>query len=342
LIIENINISGFRNLKSFKTNFCKKKNLIYGINGAGKTSVLECIFLCAFAKSFLNRKKSDLVNFNSDGFFIGLKCSNSIGNNLITAQYSTRFSLTLNEKKAGIFEINRFLYPVFFSSSDYNLYIESLPYTRKMIDRFIFGINALYISCILSYNKALKQKNHLLKTTQNQAEIRSWNRILSELAEKVISIKIKFIERLNIETRNKFNMDLSIAYHPSLNLDKGISSEIFYNQLQSKESQEKKYRRSLLGPHLDSFEILVNSKHLKFFSSGEKKIHLLMIYISFIELYKKVKEEYPVFLLDDFDTAIDFGNIDFLMDNYPDMQVVSTSVSQYSGFEHLIQLKKEN
>ena len=342
MIIESINVTGFRNLETYKTSFSKNRNLIYGQNGAGKTSLLEAVFLLAFAKSFLNRKKSDLVNHGRDEFIIRLQCSSRCGTSLVSAHYDNRLTLFLNDKKTTIFEINRCLYPVFFSSSDYNLYIENIPYTRKLIDRFIFGVNSLYIRCILSYNKALKQKNHLLKTTQNLSELSSWNRIISEVAEKIVSIKIKFIERLNIETRSKFNKDLSVEYHPSFKVDKGISADIFYTQLQSQQSRELKYQRSFLGPHLDGCEFRLNSQPLKLFSSGEKKIHLLMIYISFIELFKGVKEEYPVFLLDDFDTAIDTGNIDFLMKSYPEMQVIATSVTQNPGFDRLIELIKEN
>jgi recombinational DNA repair ATPase RecF len=55
-----------------------------------------------------------------------------------------------------------------------------------------------------------------------------------------------------------------------------------------------------------------------------------------------LRAEYPVFLLDDFDTAIDAKNIDFLMKNYPEMQVIATSVAKNQDFDRLIELIKEN
>jgi DNA replication and repair protein RecF len=342
LIIEYLKLNGFRNLKNFEISFCKSRNLIYGLNGVGKTSILEAIFLIAFGKSFLNRKKSDLVNHNSNEFIIRLTCSHYHGFNKLSACYQDRFSLFLNEKKSNIFEINNYLYPVFFSSSDYNFYIENIPHTRKMFDRFIFGVDPLYIRYILGYNRALKQKNYLLKTTRNISELRSWNKIISELAEKIVEKKMKFIEKLNTEITAKFDRDLIVRCRPSLEVEQGISEAYFLQQMESIRESELKVQRSLLGPHLDGFDILLNSKPLKFYSSGEKKIHLLMIYISFIELFKRIKQEYPVFLLDDFDTAIDSENIDFLMKNYPEMQVISTSVSINHDFHQLIELKKEN
>ncbi len=342
MIIRDLKLNGFRNLKKHEISFCKSTNLIYGLNGAGKTSLLEAIFLLAFGKSFQNRKKSDLLNQDAREFIIRLTCDHPYGFSQVSAFYDNHFSLFLNEKKTNIFEINRYLYPVFFSSSDYNLYLENIPHTRKMVDRFIFGVYPLYIRCILGYNRALKQKNFLLKRTQDISELRSWNKIMSELAEKILEIKMKFLEKLNTEITGKFDRELTIHYRPSLEVDQGISRDSFFRQMESVRASELKAQRSLLGPHLDGFDILLNSKPLKFYSSGEKKIHLLMIYISFIELFKRLKQEYPVFLLDDFDTAIDSENIDFLMKNYPEMQVIATSVTANHDFQRVIQLKKEN
>lgn len=120
--------------------------------------------------------------------------------------------------------------------------------------------------------------------------------------------------------------------------------ESFYRQLEQREHSEIQYKRALIGPHRDSYEICLNGKKLKYFSSGEKKIHLLMVYIAFIELFKDLKREYPVFLVDDYDTAIDEGNIDLLMDKYPEIQVIATSTAVRGNrrFDRLIELKKEN
>ncbi len=320
------------------------------MNGTGKTTILEAIFILGFGKSFLNVKKSTLVNYEKDEFSIELISKTSHSQNKISAFYHKKkqqnFFLLLNEKRTNIFKINNsnYLYPVFFSSSNYNLYIESKPHARKMIDRFIFGVDTLYIHYILSYNKALKQKNQLLKMRGNTTEVSSWNKIISEAAVKVVNKRMLFIDRLNAEIENRYGSALSIKYDPSFSIGKSkeISKEAFFMELEKMRNIEVKYSRSLKGPHLDDFTMNVNSKNLKYHSSGEKKINLLMIYISFIELFKKMRNEYPVFLVDDYDTAIDEKNIAFLIDNYPDLQLIATSVNRNSGFDQLIELRKEN
>ena len=348
MIIEELKLNGFRNLKQCQVSFCKHKNLIHGNNGAGKTSILEAIFLLGYGKSFLNVKKSDILNDNSHQFTLHLSASNPYGRqNSISAIYKEKFSLFLNNKKSDIFEINNYFYPIIFSSSNYNLYIESITYIRKLLDRFIFGIDPLYIHYLLSYNRALKQKNYLLKTKQNIEEITSWNKIISEMSEKIVDIKKRFVDMLNNEITNKFDNDLGINYTPSFDIDTGshekkISRMHFFKQLEKRKPSEIVYKRSLIGPHLDHFQVNLNNKNLKYYSSGEKKINLLKIYIAFIELFKGLKNEYPVFLMDDFDTAIDDKNIDFLIKSYPELQMIATSVNKKNGFDQFIELRKEN
>ncbi|MCP5106493.1 MAG: hypothetical protein GY950_24120 [bacterium] len=147
---------------------------------------------------------------------------------------------------------------------------------------------------------------------------------------------------LNEEIEKKFHRKLAIDYSPSFSIDSvsPVLKDFFYQQMEKKMKTEMLVKRTLLGPHLDDFEIRLNGKNLKFYSSGEKKINLLMVYISFIELFRRLKNVYPVFLVDDFDTAIDDKNINFLINNYPDLQVIATSVNKNVGFDRLIELTK--
>lgn len=341
MYISNITIDGFRNINHLDLSLDPKRNLIFGMNGVGKTSVLEAIFLLSFGKSFLTRKKNEMLNHSAEEFIIRLHSRKQDLVSSISSSFKSKLSLFLDDKKTSIFEINKYLYPVFFSSSDYNLYIESKPFSRKMIDRFIFGVDTLYIKHLLRYNNILKQKNSLLKSNRNKPELDSWNKVFCDLSLNLVGIKMKFVDRLNMEIKEKFGRNLRIGYKPSFDCPEQ-TLESFFSRLDSVKLSELKYQRSLIGPHLDSFDIFLDNEPLRVYSSGEKKINLLLIYIAFIEMFKKNNHEYPVFMLDDFDTAIDSRNIDYLVRSYPDMQVIATSVNRNTRFENLIELKKEN
>jgi DNA replication and repair protein RecF len=340
LIIQKLELKGFRNLIDVSVSFSPQKSLIFGLNGAGKTSILEAMFTLGFGKSFLGTKKSDQVNFDMNFFLLRMEVLNrDILTELSASFKKNSFHLYLNEKNVTVLELSEYFYPIFFSSSDYNRTIDSITEMRKMVNRFIFGVQSLYIHYILSYNKILKQKNVLLKTTKNVQELSSWNYAISEMSSKIIQARVQFIDQLNQEIENIFGRELRIHYKPSFDTKQGITDDILFQKLERIRHLEIKYQKSMIGPHLDGFEFNLKSKNLKFYSSGERKIHLLMIYIAFIEFFRRLKSQPPVFLIDDFDTTFDNKNLEFLLENCPDIQLIASSVHEFKGFDHLIELK---
>ena len=151
-----------------------------------------------------------------------------------------------------------------------------------------------------------------------------------------------FIGQLNQVIDEMFGTDLRINYHPAVVTPHPITQATMLGDLNQAESSEIASRRSLLGPHHDRFEVLISGKKLQLFSSGEKKKYLIMVNVAFVELFRRARNDYPVFLIDDYDAAMDEQNIEFLLDHFPAMQVIATSVTRNDKFGHLFELKKEN
>ncbi len=162
MIVSELFVNGLRNLDNRHLLFNDKKNLIYGNNGIGKTSILESLFLLGFKKSFLNVNIRDILNYNKQEFFIKAKIiTDTKGIFELKGIYSKKkLNLFLSNKETSIMEINNYYYPLFFSSSNYIQYIENNNLLRKLIDRFIFGLNTIYYSDLMNYNRALKNKNY--------------------------------------------------------------------------------------------------------------------------------------------------------------------------------------
>ena len=248
-------------------------------------------------------------------------------------------------KKVHWREIGKYLYPLFFSSLNYNLFIDHNPYFRKMIDRFIFGVHALYLHHILRYNHLVKQKNYLLKKLGkpiNNSELDSWNKLLSETGFEIVKKRMNFINQLNNEIKEAFASELEINYFPALLTDHEISETSIFNDLCLIKNSEIKCKRCLLGPQRDRFAVMVSGKKLQLFSSGEKKKYLIMVYLAFINLFYRSQNDFPVFLIDDYDVAMDEKNLNFIIDHFPQMQIIATSVVKNEKFGNLFELGKEN
>ena len=100
MAIESISVQDFRSLKFLNLSFSKPINIIYGENNAGKTSLLEAIYICSNFKSFKSVSNTELINNSSKSFKISLKYSQNSLNYSIYLEKSLKSSKVLyNDKK---------------------------------------------------------------------------------------------------------------------------------------------------------------------------------------------------------------------------------------------------
>ncbi len=344
MVVKKLEINGFRNLKGFAVDLTAAKNLIYGANGSGKTSVIEALYFLGFGKSFLPVQRRELVHFGGAGFFLKAGIVDKSGENTITAHLEKGLALQLNEERSSLSQVGRHLYPLFFSHFLYSQVIDGAPHLRRLIDRFIYGLSSLYLHDVLRYNQVLQQKNYLLKNLGraiNNSELRGWNTLLAETGSKLVNRRMAFTNQLNGALEKQCRDVMRLHYHPALFSDRPFSETALLDDLDRARTAEIRSRRSLIGPQRDRFEVAVNERKLQLFSSGEKKKYLLMMYLAYIGLFQRARGEYPVFLLDDYDAVMDERNLEFVLDHFPAMQVIATSVEANERFERCIELKKE-
>ncbi len=342
MFIENIEISGFRNLYKKKVfTFTNSKNIIYGPNGSGKTTVLEAIYLLGFGRSFLNVKKEELLNNSSDEFFINSSIIRSELEFNISAALTKNFSLFLDGEKTGISGIGRNFFPLFFSSSDYVSLISSRSSLRKLFDKFIFGIENIYSGELIEYKKVIRNKTYLLKHNPDRVQLEGWNKLLADYVLKITRMRFDFIRKINNYIQNKYCSGIEIKYTPSSSGfydSEEFKLEKVLSVLAGILEKEILYKNLAIGVHLDKYEIFLDKRPLRLYSSGEKKLNLLYIYLAYIDMFLSKREEYPVFLIDDYDIAMDKANTEILMSKYPAMQIIATSVRNNKNFDSIIKL----
>lgn len=344
MFIENIEIAGFRNLEEKKIfSFTDSRNLIYGPNGSGKTSVLEAIYLLGFGRSFLNVKKEELLNSNSNDFFISSSVVRSQLKYNISASLNRNFSLFFDGERTGIPEIGRNFFPLFFSSSDYVSLISSRSSLRKVFDKFIFGIDNLYSNELIEFKKIIRNKSSLLKQDPDLLHLKGWNRLLAEYIVKITKRRFDFIKKINSCIQDKYCSGIEIRYTPSssdFHDSDELDMDLVLFVLDDILEKEIRYKSLLVGPHLDKYELFLDNRPLRLYSSGEKKLNLIFVYLAYIDMFLSSREEYPIFLIDDYDIAMDQKNTEVLMSKYPAMQIIATSVRNNKNFDTIIKLKR--
>lgn len=342
MYLKNINICDFRTLKSFELDFNDKKNLIFGDNGVGKTSILEAIYLLGFGKSFNEKKLKNLIRYGEEKFSVSSSINCLLGKYKIDANYNNQIlSLHIDEKKKTVKDIQKFFFPLYFSSEFGHVILSSQNERRKFFNRLIFGLDALYISILLSYNHSIYQKNVLLKQNSHIKEISSWNQVICEMAYKITKYRYDFVEKINNELKELFGFNIYIKYDASIQIENYPTSGDFLTFLNDNLYIDKKYRYSYFGPHRDRFIFYsFTNKDIISCSSGEKKIYFLYLYLCYVEMFFAVRGEYPVFLIDDYDTALDEKNKGAFQEINEKVQIISTAVKNDVIFDYSFCLNK--
>jgi len=342
LYIKNLYLKGFRNYKETKIEFSENYNVIYGENAQGKTNIVEAIFLCASGRSHRTSKDSELLNVNSDSYYIKLdsiKEKEDLSIEIIHEKERKKI-IKLNEiplKKMGNLMGN--ILAVIFSPEDLAVINEGPSQRRRFIDITLSQIKPSYFYDLQQYNRILLQRNSLLKEIQNNKSLIDtldiWNIKIAETAARIIKVRYDFINRLeniakdNHKVLSSNTEDMKIHYASSvstadfIDIDKIKNS--FINELNRIRNSEIKRGTTLKGPHRDDYDIYINDLNVKSFASqGQKRTVILSIKLAELQIIKEETGEYPILLLDDVMSELDYRRRDILFDSIKNIQTFIT------------------
>ncbi|WP_265445921.1 DNA replication/repair protein RecF [Acetivibrio straminisolvens] len=342
MYIDKISLKNFRNYKDESIEFSKDLNIIYGQNAQGKTNIIEAVFLCASGRSHRTSKDAELVNIDGTGFSILLELKKAEGKKNIGIEYERgkKKIVKINEipvKKIGNLMGN--LLAVIFSPEDILIIKEGPSQRRRFIDITLCQLKPSYFYDLQQYNKILLQRNTLLKEIQNKRSLLDtlevWDYKIAELSSRIMISRNEFIKRLcEISRRIHFKLTdgsetMEIKYSPSIDLH-NLSDPLeltneFVRQLNNVRASELRRCVTLIGPHRDDYEMLLNGLSLKMFGSqGQQRTSVLSLKLAEIEIIRSETDENPVLLLDDVMSELDSKRREFLLENIKDIQTFIT------------------
>lgn len=358
--LESIEVENFRNLKNGF--YCQKGlNIIFGKNGQGKTNCLEAIYFLATTRSFRTTNLSELVSFNEDHLSVSgdVRLSESISHQLEIKFESQKKSLFVNGKKVKINEYLKNL-GVFIFNTDALKTVRGMPEERRyFIDSGIISIYPAFSKTISDYQRCLKQKNTLLEEAQKKgipyekvAEmIEPWNKQLIILGARIYNVRLRYVKKLSEALENKIlnnktflrDEKIKIKYVSSLKEEDNLADfeSSFRERLLLRLETEIAAGHSLVGVHRDDLEITINDHDLrKFGSSGQQRSAFLALLLAKIEIYYQQNNEYPVLLVDDIDSELDYDRIKSLIEFLEGKTQTFVTTSKESFLEKFGQMGK--
>lgn len=356
--ITSLSVNDFKNAEKEVICFKEGINIIFGDNAAGKTNLLEAIFLFAAGKSFRGSKDKDFIRFGQEFAHTEIAFENKNGcckmgitlfKNAKKQIFRENIQITKLSEYLGLFRA------VIFTPDHLNLVKGSPEFRRRFVDMAICQSFPRYVASANEYNRVLAQKNALLKNSVHSDDLLEvYNEKLSVLASQITINRLKYINRLQQEAQI-FQHDmtegaeaLALEYISQAGCDFESTEDIknrYCNIYKSKKEQEKYRGITLFGPHKDDFSIYINKKNARLFASqGQQRSAVLSLKLAEGELSKKLTGEYPVFLLDDILSELDAKRKKYILDMTEGKQVIITGCEKdfFTGFNSKNKIYVEN
>lgn len=336
--INSISIENYRNIESLNLEF-DDVNIIYGENAQGKTNLIEAIYLFTGSKSFRGVKDKELVKFGSN--FSRLKIDFENENRKQNAQIviDKKRTATLNGiKKKSAAALGEELKAVIFSPVHLSMVKDGPAERRKFIDNALCQLKYNYRSVLKEYNRALAQRNMLLKDISKNSSLTDmlyiWDNNLAKSGAKIIFQRNKYVEALlpyakevfDGLSKGKENMDLILKGpfdYKDLSV-KEIEKQLLLT-FENTRSTDFMNRITTAGPHRDDMEILINAKSARTFGSqGQQRSCVLALKLAEASLLKDMTENEPLALLDDVMSELDLSRQDYILNHIKNWQVFIT------------------
>lgn len=327
MIIKSLYLENFRNYENQKIDFDENKNVFFGLNGQGKTNVIEALYYFCTCKSFRSVYDRETIRFGSDYAHIRLEFESMGRDNTADIYITDKKSVKLNginlEKLSELIGIANM---VIFTPEHLNLIKDGPGIRRNFLDVFISQIKPNYFSYLVGYYKILKQRNAVIKGKTMLSSLDIWDEKLAEYGVRICKYRNealgeidKYIKKYKTEGEN-----LDAVYCPSLKGD-FTDKENFINKLKFSLEKDIEKGITMTGPHRDDFDILLNGKSLrKYGSQGQMRTAVLKIKLAECEIIKNITGNEPVLLLDDVLSELDENRRRYFTENTGDRQVIIT------------------
>jgi DNA replication and repair protein RecF len=323
MILKELEVENFRIFPNLQIKFSDGINIISGMNGQGKTSILESIYYLALTKSFRTTNDNHVISYDKKHFNIKSNFFSGDSEKNIRIFHSSSEGKHLFINKKAVLKFSEYIGTVpcvILTLDDLKLTLGGPQERRRFLNILISQINPVYLEDLKIYRRTLQQRNALLGIDNKQEiknQISIWNEKLIDHGSRIISQRLDFIDFLNrylSEYYNKIstlNDIINVEYHSSLGereslTDRKKITEKFEKKLSLVFKYEMERKRSVIGPHRDDVQFFKEDKVFRdYCSQGENKT--LVIALKFLEWEYISKERHikPILLLDDI-----FGELD--------------------------------
>jgi DNA replication and repair protein RecF len=322
MYLRNLRLIDFKNYDELTLQFSPFINCFLGPNGAGKTNLLDAIHMLSLTKSFIHPIDNQAIRhdrqegilhgeFELNGKATKVGCKISAGKKKVFMAEGKAYN-KLSEH-VGKFPL------VLIAPNDTELIGGGSEERRKFFDALLSQLDSNYLQLLVNYQKALKQRNQLIKhfaennrIDKDQLEpwdsrILNWGALLSEARQKLIHRFLPYFREQYAALTDR-KEEVQITYNSDwLDAD---HTQKFKHHLQ----KDLILKRTVLGAHRDDYVFEIDGYPAKKYGSqGQQKSFLIALKLAKFFLLKKESGKTPILLLDDIFDKLDDHRISSLV-----------------------------
>jgi DNA replication and repair protein RecF len=313
--IERLSILNFKNIEQAELTLSPKMNCFFGNNGMGKTNLLDALFYLSFCKSCMNLSDSQLIMHDRElcalqGFYLldgrpeEIYCG-------IRRKHRKHFKR--NKKEYGKLSEHIGLLPlVMVSPSDTDLIRGGSEERRKFADMIISQYDREYLHALIDYNRALEQRNSLLKSDmQDDALMEILDGRMAVSGRAIHSGRRLFLDAFLPVFREFYRFISQDKEAVGLEYESQLNGADLAGLLASRRERDRLLGYSTQGTHRDDFLFLLGDHPVKRVGSqGQAKTYLIALKLAQFDFLVRKGSVLPLLLLDDIFDRLDASRVE--------------------------------
>ena len=337
MILNRISIVNFKNIEAANLALSPKINCLIGHNGAGKTNFLDAVYYLSFCKSAFGVRDSQVLTHDKDFFVVEGDYVSADGTNeniYCGMKRGQKKHFKRNKKEYRRLSQHLGLVPLIFVSPSDSILIEGFSEERrKLMDVVISQYDHNYIEALTSYNKALQQRNSLLRQEEepDASLLELWEEQMAEYGETVFHGREAFIGELIPEFQNIYRQVSGDNETVSLRYVSHAQRGPLLDVIRRDRAKDRAVGYSLHGIHRDDLEMLIGGYPMKTEGSqGQTKTFSLALKLAQFNFLRRTSNTTPLLLLDDIFDKLDARRVEQIVrlvagDDYGQIFITDTN-----------------
>ena len=318
MILKRISILNYKNLEQVELDFSPKMNCFIGQNGMGKTNLLDAVYYLSFCKSVSNPIDSQNIKHNQDFFVVQ-------GSYLTDEGEPEEVYCGLKRRQKKQFKRNKKEYSklsdhigliplVMVSPADSELILGGSEERRRFMDVVISQYDREYLTALIRYNKAMAQRNTLLKAEVEPDDelMNVWEEMMASAGEVVFRKRNDFIKEF-IPTFQSFYSYISQDQElVNLSYESHAMQGDLLQLIRESRQRDRIMGYSLKGIHKDDLVMQLAEYPIKREGSqGQNKTYLVALKLAQFDFLRRTgSNTTPLLLLDDIFDKLDASRVE--------------------------------